>query len=195
MKSYIPKALLLAVSLAAIACDTPTSPKLEASFRIHVSGRQVTVTTTTVLEGDAEVTWNFGDGRGASGLSAVHTFATAGEYEITQTIRVGSRTAISSQSVTVEDPPTCKFSFKIASPTCAQFLNRSTARSFSAPGHSARWSFGDGFQSVDDEPLHCYQGDGQYEVELSVTNNGGTDSCSLVVSIGEGEPTAGTTSP
>lgn len=81
-----------------------------ARFSTRTDGSQLRLTVDAGLSGDAEGplaawTWEFGDGRKASGRTAVHTYAAAGRYRISLTVTDNAgQTATSIQEMTVEAP-------------------------------------------------------------------------------------------
>ena len=79
----------------------------------------------------------------------------------TQIFGIGSGVVIS--------PPNANFSVSISCDT-ASFTDASTNTST-----SYKWEFGDGTTSSLENPTHVYQSSGSYRVQLTVTNNDGTD--------------------
>ena len=59
------------------------------------------------------------------------------------------------------------------------FINHSTQAT------SYEWSFGDGYTSTDEEPLHIYSEAGHYEVKLTAINEDGTESANQTLTINE----------
>ncbi|HUX97261.1 MAG TPA: PKD domain-containing protein [Bacteroidales bacterium] len=68
-----------------------------------------------------------------------------------------------------EDPPVCDFDYS-ADGLTVTFTAKSTNTD------SYLWDFGDGENSTEMNPVHKYSGGGDFEVKLTVTGGGGTDS-------------------
>jgi PKD repeat protein len=125
--------------------------------------------------------WDFGDGSTASERDVSHAYAAPGEYTVTLTVEdddggAGTDTA----QVTVTQgavEPTASFTFQPAVPIegdSVQFTDSSSAGSF--PIVSWSWDFGDGLTSQQRSPLHAYAENGNYTVELSITDSTGASS-------------------
>lgn len=100
----------------------------------------------------------------------------SGTDEFTYAISDGNG-GIASANVTVtvtpvDDPPTASFTHDCAELTCS-FTDTSTDDG-TITGH--QWSFGDGSQSTAANPTHTYATTGDYEVTLTVTDDGGNQS-------------------
>ncbi len=72
--------------------------------------------------------------------------------------------------------PTASFNTSINN-TAVTFTNTSNQ------ANSSSWDFGDGDNSNDPNPTHTYPGNGQYTVQLIVTNNCGADTIEQVITI------------
>ncbi len=68
-----------------------------------------------------------------------------------------------------EDPPVCNFDFTADGLTV-------TFTSASTNTDTYLWDFGDGETSTEMNPVHKYEGGGEFDVKLTVTGGGGTDS-------------------
>jgi PKD repeat protein len=94
----------------AVVVTAAGPPPLTASFTANVectgnfclatAGEPVTFTSTD--QGATTFAWDFGDGGTATGRSAAHTFANAGDYTVTHTVHRGDDSASSSKTFHVE---------------------------------------------------------------------------------------------
>ncbi|HPG12159.1 MAG TPA: PKD domain-containing protein, partial [Chitinophagaceae bacterium] len=142
--------------------------------------KQISFTDVSTSTGGAITVWNwdFGDGNSSNSQNPVHTYSTAGVYNVTLTVQTasGCSSIAFTTQVTVFDNPTSDFS--IPTTVClpsgaAQFNDLSTAP---AGGSVAawQWNFGDGSPvSNIQNPLHNYSGTGPYNVTLQVTSDQG----------------------
>lgn len=138
----------------------------------------LTVTFTCTSEGAiAERTWDFGGEATSAGTTAVHTFASAGVYDVSLQVKGpgGSDTEVKSAFIEVKEvAPVAEFTADVLSgpaPLRVGFSNLS-----SGVHTSSQWSFGDGENSDQTHPSHTYTQPGLYAVTLSVTGPGGEDS-------------------
>ena len=163
-----------------------------ASFTAAATGLTVTVDASGSSDSDGSITaygWDFGDGTTGSGITATHTFATAGTYTITLSVtdnRAATTPARKSVTVAVNKPPVAAFT---ATPTNLSVALNGTGSS-DADGTIAgyTWVFGDGTTGSGLSPTHVFAAAGTYAVILTVTDNqGATASTSrslLVVTAG-----------
>ncbi|KGM11077.1 LamG-like jellyroll fold domain-containing protein, partial [Cellulomonas carbonis] len=87
----------------------PLNQRPTAAFTESVEDLSVAVDGSTSTDPDGAVeswAWEFGDGATASGATASHTYAAAGDYEVRLTVTDDrGATATTSRTVTVTDPP------------------------------------------------------------------------------------------
>jgi len=67
-------------------------------------------------------------------------------------------------------------------PLYVEFTDTSTSPS-EAPIRSWCWEFGDGATSIAPNPTHVYDTPGRYQATLTVTNDYGSDSCSIEINV------------
>jgi PKD repeat protein len=121
--------------------------------------------------------WSFGDGGTSTTENPSHTFTTTGTFTVTLTATnsAGSNT-ISKAAYIVVSPaaatPVANFAAtKTAgtTPFAVQFIDTST----NSPTSWA-WSFGDGYTSLQQNPLHTYSSVGTFTVTLTASNSAGS---------------------
>ena len=122
--------------------------------------------------------WDFGDGsRHATTLDAQHTYAAAGEYTVTLTVRddrAATATSIGAATARLPNVPPTAFLVWLCTDLTCEFRDQSEDSDGSVIGY--RWNFGDGTTSFDRNPSHAFSVPGYYQIELSVTDDrGGTN--------------------
>jgi uncharacterized repeat protein (TIGR01451 family) len=122
-------------------------------------------------------TWDFGDGATASGCSGVsHTYSAAGSYDVTLTVSgPGGTDALTRSSyVSVYEPPTAAFvadPVEGSAPLQVAFTDQS-----SGDYDTCQWDYGDGTTEAGCAGIaHSYSMPGTYDVTLTVSGPGGTD--------------------
>lgn len=104
-----------------------------------------------------------------------YTNLTSGSYLISILDVNGCAYSESFSIVPSQMLPTSDFSFNISG-TAVLFTNESEF------GSEYSWDFGDGSTSTEENPVHVYDVDGDYEVTLTVTNLCGSESITILVS-------------
>lgn len=132
--------------------------------------------------------WNFGDGATATGVTASHTYETAGAYTITLKVtdnRGGEGTTTESVSVVA---PNVAPTAHIASTVDVLTVNVTGAGSTDSDGTvvSYQWNFGDGAIATDVTASHTYHVPGTYTVTLVVKDNEGAEGTTTAqIDVGE----------
>jgi PKD repeat protein len=131
--------------------------------------------------GVVEWEWNFGEGPGSDLPNPTHTFTSSGSPTVR--LRVEDAAGESSEVehvVTVVDPPNEAPTAQIGSISCngmnCSFTDASTDPNGAETITQWSWVFGDGGSSSQRNPSHTYAQDGDYTVELTVTDNQGVPS-------------------
>jgi PKD repeat protein len=148
-------------------------------------------------------TWDFGDGRTATGPQVTHSFDMPGTYFVKLTIgdAVG-RTASTTQQVDVGGGagPAVSFTTSPSDPRVNETVNFNASASVPATGRrivSYDWDFGDGETKRTTTPTttHDFQRVGTFTVTLTVTDDAGrTSSASNSITIAADTPSAAFTS-
>ena len=140
-------------------------------------GAPLAVTFTSTSTNATAHEWDFnGDGiLDASGVLVQYTYNEAGSYSVslTATGPNGADVETKTNYINVSPtPPTAVFSANTTTgkkDLRVEFTNESIRYS------SSSWDFGDGNTSSDTNPIHTYTTSGTFDVSLSVTGDGGTD--------------------
>jgi hypothetical protein len=156
---------LVSPPLLDIIVDTVIGVDCEGDFdgEIHVSAQGGTPSYNYTLNG------------GSLQSNGDYVNLTDGAYTVT-IMDVNGCTY--SETVTVapaQNLPVADFSFTISG-TAVLFDNESSF------GDSYLWEFGDDSTSTEESPVHVYQEDGDYQVTLTVTNDCGSESITILVS-------------
>ena len=120
--------------------------------------------------------WDFGDGAGSSERNPAHSYATAGSYAVTLTVRDNDGAEDTKSRVAEPEPPApnkvpdADFDVHCSELTCT-FTDKS--KDDDGTIVAWQWSFGDGATSTERNPVHVYADRGRYDVVLMVTDNGG----------------------
>lgn len=123
--------------------------------------------------------WSFpgGDPAFSADPNPIVTYNAAGKYDVTLIVSnsAGSDTALFVDYIDVLTTP--EASFTKVGEGLVQFTNTSLY------GTSFSWNFGDGMTSIEENPEHQYQAEGDYVVTLTVTNACGTDDYTQTINI------------
>lgn len=135
--------------------------------------------------------WDFGDGSTSMEQNPIHTYATAGLYDVTLTVNSDScGTVMAAQHICVGEGggvggPDCQAFFFLEQPNpddllTFQFIDQSVGEV-----SAWIWDFGDGTTSTETNPIHTYEADGQYVVTL--TTLGENCESTIVMNVMAGE--------
>lgn len=148
--------------------------------------------------------WDFGDGSpqvvATSNSPQAHAYSLPGMFNVTLKVEssTGCQSSVFTKPVSVYPDPLASFNFGNAClPTgTMQFTNSSTIADGSQNLFSYQWTFGDGGNSVLQNPSHNYATVGPFTTTLVVTsNNGCTDDTSITVNTIYEQPQAAFTAP
>ncbi len=133
----------------------------------------------TGLTGATNIAWTFGDGSTAGINNPVHTFVSAGTYNVTYTATVSGAPVSQSVPVKVFGKPTPNFVYSSPANGCVPLSVTFTDQSTGGGGAAItgwQWSFGDGGISAVQNPNYSFSIGGQFDVTLIVTDANGCDS-------------------
>ncbi|RKX23148.1 MAG: hypothetical protein DRP35_00200, partial [Candidatus Zixiibacteriota bacterium] len=134
----------------------------------------LTVYFTNTSVGATSQNWDFGDGATSTAENPIHIFNSAGTYTVTLTSTNECGSEESTETIIVTEP-TCQADFgtEVTSgcgPFTAYFFDQSDCDVL-----AWSWIFGDGGTSTEQNPQHTYVNAGSYDVTLTITYDGGTD--------------------
>ena len=122
--------------------------------------------------------WNFGDGSNSTEQNPTHEYTSDGTYSVTLSVEnpAGNDTYTNSSCIIIEAQPVPVVDFSSSvtdgqAPLEVTFTDLSTESPV-----SWSWDFGDGSTSSSQNPTHTYEVYGNYTVELTATNYGGSNS-------------------
>ena len=178
----------------ASAPDSAPTASFSASPSTTFPGGSVTFDASGSTGGSGpaitDYQWNFGDGTPVddvgAGATVQHTYTSRGVHTVTLTVTNGEGSDSTTQTVTVDDPPTAAFtpSASVAAPGATVSFDASA----SGPGDPGgtitdySWNFGDG-TPVDDtgesaDASHAFASPGIYPVALTTTDDLGVSTTS-----------------
>jgi PKD repeat protein len=118
--------------------------------------------------------WEFGDGATSTEQNPSHTYIRQGLYTIKLTVTnaYGSSSEIKNDYIAIGLAPQADFTGQPTAgntPLTVEFTDRST-------GHptSWAWTFGDGKDSSEQNPVHTYYSNGEFSVTLTASNDYGS---------------------
>jgi PKD repeat protein len=138
--------------------------------------------------------WNFGDGTEGSGPMVSHSYSQAGSYEVRLTVTDKDGAQGTDMATVQVHAVNHRPAAVISGPTSGlvgETLSFSGINSADRDGRIVRyvWDFGDGTADNGVEVIHVYNAAGNYQVTLTVTDNGDlSDSATQTVQISELAP-------
>jgi len=154
---------------------SPSNPGVGQS--VQFNGAQSTAAPGRNI---ASYSWDFGDGGKGSGITATHTYVSAGGYNavLTVTDDVGQTNAAAKSVPVIASSgpgiPTAEFIFSPTDPTAGQSVLFNATQSKAAAGHSIvsyAWNFGDGGTGSGVTANHPFGTAGTYAIVLVVTDD------------------------
>jgi PKD repeat protein len=134
-----------------------------------------TLDVTSISSNTISRIWDFGDGSTSTEQNPVHTFTTAGTYNVSLVASNENETATKTAAITVLEqtlPPLANFNSNVTegyAPLSVQFID------LSENATEWNWDFGDQTYSTEKDPVHRYCKSGKYTVKLTVKNENGMD--------------------
>ena len=146
-------------------------------------------------EAEAELvsaTWDFDDGQVLQQpcqpygcMFASHVWAQPGWYDVHLSVETAEESAEVTRTIEVGDPvapPVASFTALPTDPLLVRPVSFTFTGSCEEPCSYA-WSFGDGSSSSTPSPTHTYVVPGTFTARVTVTNDGGTDSAELPITV------------
>ncbi|MCT4582662.1 MAG: PKD domain-containing protein [Flavobacteriales bacterium] len=160
-----------------------SSPRSEFIADTVCMGGTTSFTNQSQIDAPGSIvtmTWDFGDGATSQAQAPLHTYSTAGSYNV-QLTSVSDLNCIHDTTITVEvrAEPTASFSVVDDCLYTPPVINESSSVS-SGSIVAWNWNFGDVLpssiiQSTDQTPTHNYVQDGSYDITLIVVTAEGCD--------------------
>lgn len=167
-------------ALVTVIAPTPPIPNFTATPRSGKVPLTVMFNDTSIGGEPTLWYWTFGDGSDAAGPDVTHTYTAPGNYTVVLEVANGDGDVFETRPdyimVTPLTPPVVDFRADVTSgkaPLVVRFADNST----NAPT-AWQWSFGDGYVSTEQNPVHQYDVSGNYTVSLNATNADGGASLS-----------------
>ena len=133
--------------------------------------------------------WNDDGSYEATGKQPTHTFSNPGSYEVTLRVTApDGRRQLFNRTVDVGRPPQAAITYSPSYPRAGQSVSFGGFGSYDPDGGSLSygWEFGDGTTATGPDPSHTYASPGQYQVNLTVTDDeGATGTTSTTVNVTE----------
>ena len=152
--------------------DFDWQPDEENPFEIHF---------TDLSEGEIVYWyWDFGDMNYSEEQSPVHQYVDPGQYLVTLTIVDSSAMCFDmvSKWVNITDSVICIADFSARLDTLNNIPNVYIFEDLSTGNpENWLWDFGDGQVSYEQNPIHTYEEEGEYEVCLTVSSNNDGNNC------------------
>ncbi len=122
--------------------------------------------------------WSFGDGATSAEQNPEHIYTSAGSFTVSLEVtnHDGSNMAAKPDYITVTSSALAPVANFTGKPTCgkAPLSVKFTDASTGNPT-GWYWNFGDGTNSIGQNPVHVYTAAGKYTVSLTATNGGGSN--------------------
>jgi PKD repeat protein len=187
-RSYLSIALLISL-IVFFGCskDDKTEEPIPAPVAgFNYSGAGVpapaVVIFTNTSTNASSFLWDFGDNATSTEKDPQHTYIAGGVYTVNLTATGSGGSNSISKTVNIQTPvgPIANFTFTgngIQAPCVVTFTNTSEDAS------TYSWDFGDGQTSTSENPTHTYTTGGNFNVQLTVTGNTGSNSITKSVGI------------
>jgi len=152
----------------------------------HVAAGSGAVSFTDNSTSTAAITnwlWDFGDGNTSTQQNPTHTYATDGNYTVclTAVTACGVDSTCATVNVVICNNPTAAFTETNNDPAFDFTDGSSTTGNV-----TYSWDFGDGNTSTMQNPSHTYIDNGTYTVTLTITDDCGSDTFTMDVTVTNG---------
>ena len=171
------KAPFTAAEIESLQCPSELTTGQTGSFMVMVNDDATQPVTTT---------WQWGDGTTGSGMTTSHVYNAPGTYTVTaMTMNQGGEDS-ESCLVTVTEPPVpptlagCR-----ATPSTVNAGEQVTIDATATDADRVSVDFGDGTTATALPARHAYAETGSYTVTITATNQYGTDTCTIPVTVGD----------
>ncbi|WP_420455064.1 PKD domain-containing protein [Rubrivirga sp.] len=166
-----------AVEIEGLECPAELETGEAGSFMVMTNVDATAPVTTT---------WQWGDGASSSGMTMSHSFSAPGTYTVSAMVMNDFGDDTETCLVTVVEPPTppslagCR-----ATPSSANVGDSFTVDATVTDADEVTVDFGDGTTASALPARHAYAETGSYTVTITATNEYGTDTCTIPVTVGD----------
>ncbi len=172
------------ISVNGIKTGTPPTVDFSASPLVQCVGQDVQFTDMSIAPVDSWQ-WDFGDGGSSTSQNPTYAYQKNGTYDVKLTAtNNGCATTIKKTKYIQALPPVSKFTPVF---NCVNRLNISFTDNSVLP-QTWSWDFGDGNTSTAQNPTYTYGSLGTYNVKLTVTNAGCSNTKSIPVTLIDENP-------
>ena len=131
-------------------------------------------------------TWQWGDGSTGSGMTASHAFSAPGTYTVTaMAMNEGGDDSESCLVTVVEVPVPPTLAGCRATPSRVDVGEQVTINATATDAETVSIDFGDGTTASTLPARHAYNETGAYTVTITATNQYGTETCTIPVTVGD----------
>ncbi|MGC0271840.1 PKD domain-containing protein [Pseudactinotalea sp. Z1739] len=176
--------------------EPPANAAPTAAFMAVTNDLTVSVDGSDSTDSDGTIEsweWDFGDGGTGAGVSAQHTYAEPGTFEVTLTVTDDDGAqGTYSESVTVTAPPVnqapeASFTSSVSGLTVT--LDGSGSSDPDGAIESYEWVLGDGSTATGQVVVHTYAEAGSYDVTLTVADGEGAEGSDTQAVVVQAPPT------
>ena len=155
-----------------------------ANFNYSVNGFTVNFSNTATNNPNGYF-WTFGDGMTSNAPNPSHLYTSEGTYTVTLQVENACGTNTINQEVTILSTPTAAINYSVSG-NCAPFMVNYQNNS-SSNTTQLQWLFpgGNPSNSILANPVIHYSQSGDYTATLIASNDSGSDTTSLMISINE----------
>ena len=171
---------------------TPCGPHADFTYVSECPDPLDVQFTDTSTDNPTSWYWQFGDGATSTLRNPAHTYTNVGDFSVTLTASNAGGSDSTQKTIHVPQcAPEANFTYlsECPNPLYVQFTDTSSDDPVHAPS-SWFWSFGDGTYSTLQDPVHTYPAYGGYNITLTVSNEGGSDSYTQIVCLNPCPPVA-----
>ncbi len=171
------RAPFTAVEIEGLECPSELNVGQTGSFMVM---------TNADADMPVSTTWQWGDGSTGSGMSASHAFGAPGTYTVTAMATNRGGDDSESCLVTVTERPVmptlagCR-----ATPSRVDVGEQVTINATATDAETVSIDFGDGTTASTLPARHAYSDTGSYTVTITATNQYGTETCTIPVTVGD----------
>ena len=171
------RAPFTAVDIEGLECPSELNVGQTGSFMIMTNDDATMPVSTT---------WQWGDGSTGSGMSASHAFSAPGTYTVTaMAMNEGGDDSESCLVNVVEVPTPPTLAGCRASMSRVDVGEQVTINATATDATTISVDFGDGTTASTLPALHAYSDTGSYTVTITATNQYGSDTCTIPVTVGD----------